>query len=283
MNKEKKSTLEQLMNKDETDAILADDKADAITLDEPKKKTWLVVLLTVLATLLIAAGAYVAWQSYTADKELKAEEKIETPVVTETEVPVTDTTPIVENVVYVTAPEGLNLRKEANASAEVLAIIPIGTKLTILETSGDWSKTTYDSKTGWVAKLYTAETDPLVYKDTTYGFSLTFKAGWGGYKFFEADNEGSTTEKTYFVAIPTTDSAWDETSSGIDKGYASLFVMGVYTKAEWAAIAGGEILPGKLGESDKYVYTYLPGQAHPSDLATQYGEINDIIKTFETF
>jgi hypothetical protein len=180
---------------------------------------------------------------------------------------------------YINSEVGLNMRETPDTKAKVLAIIPYGTKITVLEEQTGWVKTTYDNKTGWVSVDYTQETSPLVYENTTYGFGLTFKASWAGYKFIEASNSGSTTVKTYYVALPTTDKKWSE--PGIPAGYASLFVMGVYTKEEWAKLAGGEMLPAKLGEGTKYVYTYLPGQAHASDLATQYSEIKAIIETFE--
>lgn len=190
--------------------------------------------------------------------------------------------PVVEaESLYVSSEVGLNLRETPNTKAAVLAIIPYGTKITVIEKQTGWVKTTFEGKTGWVSADFTQATDPLVYANTTYGFGLTFKPDWAGYKFIEYKHQGSTTLATYYVCLPTTDKVWDETMSGIPKGYASLFVMGIYTKAEWTKQAGGEMLPAKLGESDKYVYTYLPGQAFADGLGTQYGEVKDIIKTFE--
>lgn len=280
MDKDKKSTLEALMKKEEMEAVLADDKADAIALDEPKKKTWLVVLLAALATLLVAAGGYVAWQSYKADKNLKAEEKIETPAVEDK----TAETPVVtEQAVYVNSPEGLNLRKEANATSEVLAIIPNGMKLVILETSGDWYKTEYDNKTGWVAKLYTSETDPLVYKDTTYGFQITFPATWA-YKLFPKKAEEGVT-KIYYVAIPTTDATIDESSSGVDKGYASLFAVSIFTPSQWdeANKVGGP-MPTLAIKNTSYVIAYsMPNGIAPSDLAARVAEAKSVIATIKFY
>jgi uncharacterized protein YgiM (DUF1202 family) len=271
MNKEKKSTLEELMKPEEREEIIADDKRDAISLDEPKKRTWLVVLLAIFATLLVLAGGYVAWQSYNADKELKAEEKIEVPVTEEqnTEEPV-----IVEQAIYTNAVEGLNLRKEADATSEVLAIIPFGTKLVVLETSGDWYKVEYDSKLGWVAKLYTADTNPLVYKNTTYGFGLTFPNTWGSYTVVKRDDSGVGVTAYYDVFLNTADTAV------YSDGKSSMFVIGVYTPTQWATINAEEgPKPTVLKETAKYVYTYSMSQATPEDLMARRADVTSIVKT----
>ncbi|MBW6431983.1 SH3 domain-containing protein [Patescibacteria group bacterium] len=186
-----------------------------------------------------------------------------------------------ESFVYIMSELGLNMREEPNTSAKILAIIPYATKIPVLEEAEGWIKTEYEEKEGWVSAEFTQENNPLAYKDETYGFGLTFKPSWAGYKFFKINSTESTTIVGYYVAIPTNDKSWTEPGSGIETGYASLFAMGVYTKDEWAKLEGQEMKPAKLGESDKYVYTYLPGQAHPTDLGTQYNEINEIIKTFE--
>ena len=152
MNSQKKTTLEELMGTAaEREETTLEDNADEIILDEPKRKTWLVVILSVLGVLLLVAGGYVAWQTYSADKTLKAEEKVESaPMTTDSSQAATD-----GKTVYINAPEGLNMRGEAKSDSTVLAIIPNGTKLTVLETSGDWYRVEFDTKTGWIAKLYT--------------------------------------------------------------------------------------------------------------------------------
>lgn len=280
MDREKKSTLEEFMKSDKPEEVKAENKADTLSLDEPKKRTWLVVLLTVLATLLIAAGAYVAWQSYKADKTLKSEEKIENPVNTNT---VTTTTTATEKFVYINAPEGLNLRKEANATSEVLAIVPNGTKLAPLETSGDWYKTTFNNKTGWIAKLYTSDTDPLVYKNTTYGFQITFPATWN-YKFFPTKAETGVTAG-YYVAVPTADTKVDESASGIDKGYASLFAISIYTPSQWDAVSkSADPKPIIAVQNASYVIAYsLPNGIAPTDLAARVAEARSVIATIKFF
>ena len=49
---------------------------------------------------------------------------------------------------------GLNLRQAADADSARLLTIPAGTKITVTATSGNWSRTTYGGKTGWVSASY---------------------------------------------------------------------------------------------------------------------------------
>jgi uncharacterized protein YgiM (DUF1202 family) len=284
MDKDKKSTLEELMKTEDMEAVKADDKADAISLDEPKKRTWLVILITVPLTLLIAAVGYVAWQSYTADKTLKAEDKVDTIVTPKTET--TEETPTLttgEKSIYIDAPEGLNFRKESKSDAEILAIIPNGTKLILLETSGDWYKVEYDSELGWIAKLYTSETNPLVYKNTTYGFEVTFPAAWA-YKFFPTQAQDGVTAG-YYVAVPTADTAIDETSMGIEKGYNSLIALSIYTPSQWDTISALEgPKPTLAVQNTKYVVAYsLPNGVPGSDLAARVAEVKSVLATIKFF
>ena len=48
----------------------------------------------------------------------------------------------------------LRLRAKATTNSATLVVIPKGTKLTVLGTSGKWSKVKYAGKTGWVSGKY---------------------------------------------------------------------------------------------------------------------------------
>ncbi|MBV1778733.1 SH3 domain-containing protein [Paeniglutamicibacter sp. ABSL32-1] len=48
----------------------------------------------------------------------------------------------------------LNLRQGRSTATKVLVMIPKNTAVTVTETSGSWSKTSYRGKTGWVASRY---------------------------------------------------------------------------------------------------------------------------------
>lgn len=54
---------------------------------------------------------------------------------------------------------GLNMRKSPEIGAERLLLIPDGTILTVTEESGEWAKTSYLGKTGWVMKKYLEKID----------------------------------------------------------------------------------------------------------------------------
>jgi hypothetical protein len=155
--------------------------------------------------------------------------------------------------------------------------MPYGTKLTPLETSGDWIKVEYNGKTGWCMASYTSAENPLIYKNTDYGFEITFPVAWSGYKIFKKDNTDSI---TLYVAIPTTDKNWVE-SVPVEKGYASLFAFGIYTKEKWEIAKNEEMKPTYLGEKGNYAITWSSGQATPTDQTARFSEIKSIINTFK--
>lgn len=62
----------------------------------------------------------------------------------------------------VTASVGLNLRDTPSSAGKVILTIPDGTMLDITSAQGQWYKTTYQNKTGWVSASYVTMTE--VYK-----------------------------------------------------------------------------------------------------------------------
>lgn len=247
------------------------------------RKNWVrPVTIAVVAILVTAAlvlgGVYYYLNFY--------KKKADTPAPTEntevTEEPVSEE-PAVEETgfVYIISDVGLNLREKADAKSKVLIIIPYGTKVEVLAEKTGWINTSYDGKKGWVSAEFTSPSDPTVYINKTYGFKLKFPLTWPGYKFFETTLSGSDALAVYYVALPTTDAKWKETG-GVESGYASLFVMGIYTPAEWAKISGTEgPALALIQKTSKYVYTWLPAQAAPKDLLKRFNDPASIIKTFE--
>lgn len=61
---------------------------------------------------------------------------------------------------WVSAPGGLNMRKEPNTKAGILILIPNGTALSAEESRDDWYKVTYMEKTGWISKKYITTEPP---------------------------------------------------------------------------------------------------------------------------
>ena len=55
----------------------------------------------------------------------------------------------------------LNLRAKPSLSSSILAQIPYKTELETEETSGEWSKVTYEGKTGYVMNKYLGSLDTI--------------------------------------------------------------------------------------------------------------------------
>lgn len=51
----------------------------------------------------------------------------------------------------------LNFRSEASTSSKIIAVLPQGTAVTILEESSDWLKVKYESRVGYLFKIYVAK------------------------------------------------------------------------------------------------------------------------------
>lgn len=77
----------------------------------------------------------------------------ETPTNPPTEPP-TETPPAGTVQAVVIGGGSLNLRASQSTSARILASIPEGTRLTILDKASAWSRTTYSGKTGWVMNKF---------------------------------------------------------------------------------------------------------------------------------
>lgn len=61
--------------------------------------------------------------------------------------------------VKITSSSGLNLRQDASTSSQVLAVIPTGTYVDLLQDSGSWLKIKYNGKTGYISSQFGTITD----------------------------------------------------------------------------------------------------------------------------
>ena len=59
-----------------------------------------------------------------------------------------------ETATVTTASGSLNLRESMSGQAKILAQIPRGTRIPVIEKQADWTKTTYAGKTGWVMNSF---------------------------------------------------------------------------------------------------------------------------------
>jgi len=156
------------------------------------------ILVILAAILLLLLGAFLGWKFFTMKNEIK-EVKEETTTTTKPKVKES-------KVVYVTADNGLNMRENPDAKSKSLAIIPNGTKLTVLEEKDGWYKVEYNGQTGWVSKDFVTETTPddmKTYTGTGFSadapkFSIKYPSDWvlNGYKVSKTDNG-----KTYTIAL----------------------------------------------------------------------------------
>lgn len=292
--KEVIESVETSDNRDVLEKVVEEEEAEQkeIKKAEPKKsniklkdkrvkrvgsKNWVKIAVVILITIIITAAAVLGAMYY-----LNQRNNEETPQeVVQEEMPaeetVTDELASDKDIAYISSAVGLNLRKEADIKSEVLIIIPFGTEIPVLAEEGDWIQTEYDGKTGWVSAEFTQKTNPWVYENEKYGFSLTFDGGWEGYEFFEETIQGIP---VFYLGLPTTQTGYLDGS--VDSGYASLFAISVYTPSKWNEVKNSEgPKPTLLKETDKYVFVWSSAQARPDDLKTQFDDIKNIIATFK--
>lgn len=110
----------------------------------------------------------------------------------------------------------------------------------------------------------------IVYKNSKYGFSLTFPQTWKGY---------ATKSRTLNWGL-------FGTSDSVDFGFSvqdSLFNISVHSKKQWQQINSEEgPKPAYLGENSQYVFGYATAQYAANDtINARMAEIPDIVKTFK--
>jgi len=147
MDKKKTKTIEDLM-KDEGPKS-TELKEEIRNEQGSRKKPWW-VLGAVFGVIVLVGASYAAWQSNSADKALNKEDKVQN-------VPVSNPESVSTKTVSVSADGGLNLRKEASSSSELIITIPNGAKLNVSEERSGWYRVEYGGQTGWVSKEFTSE------------------------------------------------------------------------------------------------------------------------------
>jgi len=126
-------------------------------------------------------------------------------------------------------------------------------------------------------------TDEIVYKNTDYGFEITFPEGWEKYKVNKkspsAEEDGSVLAY-YYVGLPTSDKSWEE--PGMNSGYWSLFALSIYTKDQWNTMSDQEgPKPSLVAQKGNYVIGWMSAQAGPTDAASQASAVQSIIDTIK--
>jgi uncharacterized protein YgiM (DUF1202 family) len=65
-----------------------------------------------------------------------------------------------QKTMYVSSSNGVNLREGAGVSHKVIATIPNGGKVQVVDTNGDWSQVKYEGKTGYVSSQFLKDDKP---------------------------------------------------------------------------------------------------------------------------
>jgi hypothetical protein len=143
----------------------------------------------------------------------------------------------------------------------------------------------------FAVKKCQAQSDPLVYINTDYGFQITFPTGWENYKVDIDDKQVATTGSVYLhLLLPTTDKTYpvDILSSGEKlNGYVDVISITAWNKSEWdKEINSTECKtnpnPGcpfegsKLDANAKYVFDISHGNGvFPNDIM---GKVDSLFK-----
>ncbi|GEM_PF-2217417 len=130
----------------------------------------------------------------------------------------------------------------------------------------------------------TPEVAAVTCGDKAYAFSLTFGNKWNGYKVKEYKPGAEAIVYCYFE-MPTTsqEEVWTTASTDHDKGYASIFAVGVYTPAQWTTAKTEPNASKELGSNANYVWAYSPAQAYPDDLQASKiaDDVKNVVATFK--
>ena len=125
------------------------------------------------------------------------------------------------------------------------------------------------------------------YKNNTYGFELTLNDLWSEYITSEKTGDGNAHKYIYFL-LPTTDKATGENSLEQygEEGYASPFVISVYTLDGWEnelkELAENGRPENSILKTEKYVFSWGQWQACPPDLCDKKLDVAGIIKTIKS-
>lgn len=115
----------------------------------------------------------------------------------------------------------LRMRAKATTASATLAVIPKGTKLTVLATSGKWSKVKYAGKTGWSSNSYleavasSSNSSSGTLRYTTANLNLRTGAGTG-YRTVGIIPKGER------VTVLQTSGRWAKVRSSKGTGWSSL-------------------------------------------------------------
>ncbi len=196
-------------------------------------------------------------------------------------------TKLVQKDVYVTANDGLNMREDPSSSSKSLAVIPYGTKLSVMDSQSGWDKVDYQGQQGWISADYVSETKPVDWKTYTGTgqmannpqFSIKYPSDWAldGYKVSKTDNG-----LMYTVAFGEGGHGFSEGDTSITSSQENITVNG---------FSGTKTTATKNGKIISLVTTFLKGNSYiniefepPAGYDQSYIDIyNKMVNTFKFF
>ena len=125
----------------------------------------------------------------------------------------------------------------------------------------------------------TAATDPYIYTNSTYGFSLTFNSKWKGYEVAAVASDQDTALKYLYACVPTTSTTWPDKKSGMFCPFA-ITVVKLANKSAFEQ-ANEPLVPTFILSNDSYSFYYSTAQDRPSDGVAVMNDIKNIIETFK--
>ncbi|TSC53631.1 MAG: Uncharacterized protein LiPW39_158 [Parcubacteria group bacterium LiPW_39] len=147
----------------------------------------------------------------------------------------------------------------------------------------------YVSRIGPNCEFAACPTDWHIYKNTEYGFQITFTDAWRGFRAVKKTGLGNMNmiARIAFEA-PTADKVWND-----GYGYVDIFDIDIYLFSEWEELKleiqkakeEGRMYfePNYIDRNDKYVFVWssIFQDTTPKDVDLLIGSTNQIISTFK--
>ncbi|MDL2257788.1 SH3 domain-containing protein [Eubacteriales bacterium OttesenSCG-928-K08] len=152
------------------------------------------------------------------------------------------------NIGQVTA-QDVNLRKEPNTDADILAALPLNTELEILEESGDWYRVLYGDKVGYVSSRYLFVNSMGSRAAYVLQDGVKLLGGPGDFSYVVAELKGSQGVKIKFMV-----GDWYFVVAGDQVGYVDRRYL---TMTKGTNAAGNQLKTGMEGQEVLRMQTEL--------------------------
>ena len=119
--------------------------------------------------------------------------------------------------------------------------------------------------------------DPMVYKNSDYGFQITFPVSMSGFTIKKTQTDQAGIIAKYSILLSTSDKNYKNL---LDSKAIAMEIY-IYDPVFWAKPAKEGVHSSEITKSEKYVYTYSIWEESPADLKTITDK--DFVKTIETF